>query len=481
MRIGFRSLRWRLIAGGLLAVGIPLLAFASLLVSMLWSFYLQQLQHELNGKAYIIADAAAPILSPSTPEDPEALSRMVDQWRIHSEVRVTVADARGILVAAPLQGDVGSPVDDSRRPGLREALAGRANSMVWRNPQYGNQDTMYVNVPVREENRVLGAVRVAYTLTQIQQNIGRIRAALLSAVTGYAALIVVLTFWLAGTIVRPVEALSRSAQRLAAGELEHRVKVEATEEIIHLGATLNQMAERLQHLEGLRRRYVSDVSHELRTPLASIRGLAETLLEYGPSDPELPGRYLPRIIGQTDRLARLASQLLDISQIESGTLVTSVQPLSLAPLVEEVVQGCAADADGREVRLVVDIPRDFPDVTADRDRLVQVLTNLIDNGIRHTPPGGRLTIRAEAMGDTVTLTGEDTGKGIPPEHLPHVFTRFYRVDPARSRGSGGAGLGLAIVQEIVRAHGGRVRVDSEVGQGTRFTIDLPLTRPDGSA
>ncbi|MCC2669865.1 MAG: hypothetical protein K0Q72_2336 [Armatimonadetes bacterium] len=477
MALRFRTIRWKLIISSLLAIGLPLMVFAYGMAGLLWSFYRDNLQQDLQSKARLIAEVCAPILSPNTPEDPEALARMVEQWRVHSDVRVTIVNAAGMIAAASTPEDIGKPVNDARRPGLRSAQNGQANWTIWKNPQYGNQDTMYVNVPVSEGGRIIGAVRVAYTLTQIQQKIGRVRAFLFASIGTYALLIVALTLWLAGSIAGPVEALTRDAQILARGDLSHRVHVKGTEEINQLGNTLNRMTQRLQHLEGMRRQYVSNVSHELRTPLASIRGLAETLLIHGESDPTLRARYLPRIVSQTDRLARLATQLLDLSQIESGTVLKFLGAVSLQAVVAEVASTCGEKAEAEGVRLVVDVPESLPELQADRDRLVQVFLNLMANAVRYTPRGGTITVTARQQDDRILASVSDTGDGIPAEHLPHLFERFYRVDPARSAKSGGTGLGLSIVEQIIKAHGGAVTVTSEVGVGTQFHLELPLTPP----
>lgn len=483
MRAVLHTIRWRLIVGSLVAVGIPLILFASVLASRLWDFYTQQLRQELESKAHVVAHAVAPTLSPTTPDNPAALSRIVDGWRRYSNMRVTVADATGAIRAATLTEQVGETVDDPKRPGMREALSGKKNSTTWKSPNFGYEDTMYVNLPVREtdDGPILGVVRVAYSLAQIQTNVGRIRITFMLSVLGYAVLIVLLTIWLAGTIVSPVEQLDESAQELAAGNLSHRVKVQGTDEITHLGATLNRMAERLQMLEGLRRQYVSNVSHELRTPLAAIRGMAETIQQHGETDPDLRRRYLPRIISQTERLARLASQLLDLAQIESGNLISRFAPVHLGEVLTEVTQTCAGGASERGVEVITRVEPDLPPLEGDGDRLEQVFINLIDNAVRHTPPGGSVTASIRRIEQNLEVVIEDTGEGIPAEHLPHLFERFYRVDAARSRSGGGTGLGLSIVEQIVMGHHGSIHVESEVDRGTRFILKLPLKQGEPTA
>lgn len=450
-----------------------------MLGAQLWTFYLSQLKADLDSRAHMVADAVAPTLSPTTPDDPRALQRVVDDWRRYTDMRLTVVDAGGVIKAATVADTVRAVITEERQPGLRGAVAGQTTSTVWKSPNFSYQDTMYINVPVQYGGRIVGAVRVAYSLAQIQRNVSRIRAAFATTVVGYAILIVALTVVLAGSIVRPVEQLNRSAQRFARGDLEHQIHVRGTEEITQLTTTLNQMAQRLLLLEGLRRQYVSNVSHELRTPLASIRSMAETILTHGESDPALVSRYLPRIVHQTDRLARLSSQLLDLAQIESGNLLAEFLPVALPEVITTVYETCRESADQAGVLLTLENAQSLPPVAGDRDRLEQVFLNLVDNALRYTSSGGTVRITMWVEGSYVRADVEDTGAGIPPEHLAHLFERFYRVDPARSQSAGGTGLGLSIVEQIIHAHRGSIGVTSDVGRGTRFEVALPrwVSRP----
>jgi signal transduction histidine kinase len=476
-----RSIRGRLIAGGLLTVSLPLTTFAVAIGAVLWHFYLHQMEGELATQARVIAEQVAPALAdPAGARTVGATTPAAEakRWQRHANSRVTIAGADGVVRATSSDEGVGEPIDDARRPGLRDAARGRANATVWKSPNFDYEDTMYVNVPVRHAGRVVGAVRVAHSLAQIQRNVSRVRATLLAAVLAYAIVLAGLTVLLAGSIVRPIEALQRGATRVAEGDLSHRVAVTGSDEVARLAETLNQMTARLEVLENLRRQYVSDVSHELRTPLAAIRTMAETLLQYGDSDPALGQRYLPRIVTQTERLARLAGQLLDLAQIESGNLLGPIVQVPLAGVLQEVAQTQAERAAAQRVELIVRAPQALPPVLGDRDRLIQVFLNLVDNALRHTPPKGRVTITARVEADRVATLVEDTGEGIAPEDLPHLFERFYRVEKARSPRSGGTGLGLAIVRQIVESHGGAIEVASTPGVGTSFRIDLPCVAPE---
>jgi signal transduction histidine kinase len=478
-----RTIRRRMISGSLLILALPLVIFAVAASSVLWRFYLQQLESDIAAQAQLMADTVAPSLAGAAATtspcvvgafSPEAIT---SHWRRRSVSRVTIADARGIVLASSAGEGVGAPIDESRRPGMRAALAGRRNATVWRSPNFAYEDTMYVNVPAWYAGRVTGVVRVAHTLTTIQARVARLRQSLLASVLLYMLVIVVLTVAFSTSIVRPVERLQRDAKRIASGDLAHRVDVQGPEEISLLAGTLNHMTSRLEVLEGLRRRHVSDVSHELRTPLTAIRSMAETILQYGESDPGLRERYLPRILAQTDRLARMVTQLLDLAQIESGNYVPTLTPLALADVLDEVALTNAARAAGLGVALDVTVSDRGLSVRGDRDRLVQVFMNLVDNALRYTPRGGAVTLSAVSTRGHVEVTVADTGAGVPAEHLPHLFDRFYRVETARSPLAGGTGLGLAIVRQIVEAHGGHIKVSSALAKGTRFLIELPGADP----
>lgn len=480
MAAATRSIRRRLITGSLLILGLPLLLFTLAASSMLWRFYLSQMESDVEAQAELMADTVAPSLAgvgAGCPEAGGAFSpdAIAAHWRRRATSRVTIADARGVVLASSAGEGVGRPVDESRRPGMRAALSGRSNATVWRSPNFAYEDTMYVNIPAWFGGRVTGVVRVAHTLTAIQQRAARLRSALLAALVLYAAVIAGLTIAFASSIVRPVEQLQRDARRIAAGDLGHRVTPAGPVEISQLAATLNHMTSRLEVLENLRRRHVSDVSHELRTPLTAIRSMAETILAYGDSDPEMRERYLPRIVAQTDRLARMVTQVLDLAQLEEGSYVPAFLPVALSGVLDEVVDTNAARAAELGVSLEASTAPDDLAVRGDRDRLIQVFMNLVDNALRHTPRGGRVRLRAIATRGHVEVSVADTGDGIPAEHLPHLFDRFYRADAARSARAGGTGLGLAIVRQLVEAHGGHVRVASAPAEGTLFVVELPAS------
>jgi two-component system phosphate regulon sensor histidine kinase PhoR len=229
----------------------------------------------------------------------------------------------------------------------------------------------------------------------------------------------------------------------------------------------------LRRLEQVRTEFVANVSHELRTPLTAIQGYLETLLTGALEERENARRFLEIVFRHTERLGRLLNDLTDLSNIELGRVSLKLAPTRLDEAVDAVLAIMSARAKSGKVSLRSQLPRDLPLVLADRDRLVQILLNLVDNAVKYTPEGGRVTVRAQEPTDGhIEIDVVDTGIGIPPADLPRITERFYRVDKARSRELGGTGLGLAIVKHLVFAHNGLLRIESEPGRGTTVRVWL---------
>jgi len=237
--------------------------------------------------------------------------------------------------------------------------------------------------------------------------------------------------------------------------------------------TMTDITQR-RRLEVLRRDFVANASHELKTPVAAVRALAETLLTALPDDPEAGRRFAERIGREAERLDALTRDLLDLSRVERGTL--DVEPVDLVGLVKEVVGGYADRAEERRIKLSTELGPGVA-LRGDRAQLGLLLSNLIDNALRYTPAKGAVCVRLDAAESRAVLQVTDTGQGIPAGELSRVFERFYRVDKARARQTGGTGLGLAIVRHVAEVHGGTVRVDSELGRGSTFTVTLPVAGP----
>jgi len=285
-------------------------------------------------------------------------------------------------------------------------------------------------------------------------------------------------------------ASGRAAEGLAAGDLSRRVEEGAPDEVGQLARRFNAMAARLAETVGeltaardrtetallAKRELVANVSHELRTPLALIRGHVETLLMPRiETDPARRQEYLAVIERESQNLNRPIDDLFALSTAEAGALPLKLEPVALSEVIQEIGEGLASLARReRQITVVTRVSPDLPPAQADRQRVVQVLGNLARNALRYTPEGGLISLSAEQQNGQVVVSVEDTGEGIPPDQLPRIFERFFRADESRERATGGAGLGLAIVRELVEAMGGDVSVASTVGRGSRFSFRLPL-------
>jgi signal transduction histidine kinase len=290
-------------------------------------------------------------------------------------------------------------------------------------------------------------------------------------IAGLAALAVTLA--LSSRILRPVERLTEAAQRMEKGDLTVRVPVTSEDEIGQLAHAFNSMAGSLAQQEQLRRNMVTDVAHELRTPLTNLRGYLEAARDdLVPSDAAL----VDNLYEETMLLSRLVADLQELAQAEAGQLALLRQPASLAGIVEQAVTILRPQANAKGLMLSVDLPDNLPPVDVDPERVGQVLRNLLNNAVAHTPQGGEVAVAARSGDREVAVSVRDTGTGIAAEHLPYVFDRFYRADKSRARQTGGAGLGLAIAKQLVIAHGGSIKVESAPEQGTTFTFTLPAAQ-----
>ncbi len=269
----------------------------------------------------------------------------------------------------------------------------------------------------------------------------------------------------------PLHEVAQAAHDIGAGQLDRHVQAMGTTEVKMLAEAFNRMVDELHKAELLRRNLVADVAHELRTPITALQANLYAILDdaYPLTKTEIAGLY-----EQTRTLSRLVTDLHEIAQAEARQLPMRCLPADLGQLVEEIASPFSVVAESREITFEVSIQPGLPRAAIDKQRVAQVINNLLSNALRHTPDGGKICVVVEKAGDAVQVVVSDTGEGIAPEHLPHIFDRFYRVDSGRSRDAGGTGLGLAIVKAIVSAHGGTAHAASEAGKGTQMVITFPL-------
>ena len=286
------------------------------------------------------------------------------------------------------------------------------------------------------------------------------------------------SFLISRQVVGPVQRIMVMSHRIAEGEYEERLNVSGNvqsnqlDELDQLALSFNQMADKLEKTETMRRQLIGDVTHELRTPLAAIKGYMEGLMDgVLPATPET----YQQVHTEADRLQRLVNDLQELSRVESGAYQLKLEPVSPVNLIETMVSHLKRQFEEKGIHLETKLDAHLPNVLADKDRILQVLTNLIGNALQYTPPGGSVVITASKVKSEILISIIDNGIGISPDNLPFIFNRFYRTDKSRARASGGSGIGLTIAQALVKAHHGRIWVESAgEGKGSTFSFTLPV-------
>jgi two-component system phosphate regulon sensor histidine kinase PhoR len=439
--------------------------------------YIQNLTAQLADKARMIA---------LIPPGPDRLDASAARNLAHAAGgRVTVVRKDGkVLVDSEADPVTMENHRNPNRPELIEAFAGRVGTDQ-RLSATVRVRFLYVAVPIRDGSL---AVRFAVPLQDIDSQVNQLRGKLLFSTALAFLPAVLIAAMLARYLSHRFASVMAHAGELAKGNFHSRLSGVDESEFGKLSQTLNETAgnlettvAQLQHehselekLERIRKDFVINVSHELRTPLASIQGYTETLLDGALEDPKHNMRFLGIIRHNAERLARLTEDLLTLSRIEQKRQKFEFDPVPAGRLIHDAFELVRPIAEKASIQLLEEPPADETTVFCDSEAVSQILSNLMDNAIKYTPVGGRITVGARPVGAMVEFFVRDTGIGIPAEDLPRLFERFYRVDKARSRELGGTGLGLSIVKHLVAAHNGTIRVESELQEGSTFYFTLPV-------
>ncbi len=336
------------------------------------------------------------------------------------------------------------------------------------------EEIYYVATRIQKEGEVIAILRLSTSLISAMSEARR-SLGLLMLTALLVAIAVSLFGWiLANNLARPIKQLTRTAETLAGGNLDARVTPSGPPELNRLAEAFNSMAFRLQdHVDELRA-FVANASHELRTPLTVVKLRAEALRNGALEEPAVAEQFLSEIEIEVDRLSYMVNEMLDLSRLEAGLVSKQRSALNLGTLTSEVSEVFSIRAARAGIHLVQDIETDLPSVLGNEDQLRRLLYNLVENAIKYTPRDGHVDLQVRASGDrkSVLLQVRDSGPGIAPEHLQHIFERFYRAEATRPRytSSSGSGLGLAIAKTIVDGHGGKIGVSSQIGEGTTFWV-----------
>ncbi len=357
---------------------------------------------------------------------------------------------------------------------VQSALEGYDSNQVYKLPN--GENVMYVGVPISERNEVMGVVLASSSIDDLLQNVNLTlrRVALLSGIgllfTGMVA------FLFAQVIASPIEKMIQLVRSFSRGNFGVSIKIEANDEIGQLAESFNDMASKINQVDEQRRKFVSNVSHELRTPLTSMKIISETLLHQPSWDESVYREFMQDIDGEVSRLNRIVDSLLYLVDLERDELVLETQITYLNYVVHNVVRNLKPIADQKHIRIEIE-ERDRLQFHMDQGKIQQCLINLVSNAIKYTPENGKIRISVFREINDACVSISDTGIGIPEQDLNHIFDRFYRVDRARARTTGGSGLGLSIAKQIVTLHGGDIQVSSVINTGSTFTVRLPIRYP----
>ncbi len=477
-------LRWRLalVSFGLLAV---LLAALGVVISV-------EVERELLlNQANSLTSSAMVAIKPFThgganqyqASDPQQVAyTLVNELQGPDLASATYSTSGQLMYASP-QHDFGpSPVTLSQSQ-IQSYLANPhpAPYLLVQGPYGERQLVVLLEIRYDPSQQVVELLQVNSPTEAIDAAVSQLRLLVGIGIAVALGLAAALTVPLMNTVLRPLVTMERTSRRIAEGDLSLRLRPPAADdEVGRLARSFNNMVAHLESAFNRQKRFVSDVSHELRTPITALNGGIEMLLLGADAgDPEASRRLLRGMYAETDRMRHLVEDLLTLTRVDEGHLDLRKQPIDMAQLLRDV--GESGERLTRDHIITYDVRPDVPPVLGDPERLKQVLLNLLENAAKYTPPGGRITLAARPDGpNRVALDVRDTGSGIPADALPHVFERFYRADPSRTRNpnkAGGSGLGLAIAKSLIEAQGGAISIASTVGEGTTVTVHVPAAPP----
>jgi two-component system phosphate regulon sensor histidine kinase PhoR len=437
----------------------------------------QKISAELKSNAVLVAD----ILEEDLAEDKfEEILQQTSQLADKLDLRITVIEKGGRVLG-----------DSEQQPSLMENHSDRIEVIEAIKTGFGQStrfsDTLginmkYVAVRVDQGERILGIVRFALPLSRVQPEIRIIYRVVLFGTIAAVIIALIVAYFISRSITLPIRQVKETARQIAKGDFSRRVRIKSKGELGELAESLNTMADELQQkmenlkrLDRVRTDFVANVSHELKTPLTLIKGYVETLQSKAIDDKEKAARFISIIKEHSDRLGYMIDDLLSLSELELSKDCVNRSKLDLKEIIDEISLGFGQALAEKKQSLTMSTKGDDFSIQADRNKIEQVFVNLIDNSIKYTKESGQIEVMLHEQSQTVCVTVQDNGIGIPKEHRDRVFERFYRVDKARSRELGGTGLGLSIVKHIVLAHNGKIAIESEPNKGTNVSVTFHKT------
>lgn len=460
-------------------IAISLSVFTSMRIE---SYFKERLVDELSRQA----DLVFFILQSDTTYSFSQIDKQVRLIGGLEHLRITLIDTQGNVLAdsdIPLP-DLNGVTNHLDRPEVQEAKRYGIGHNI-RHSATVDRDFLYMaklveKSPKNTSFEKLQYIRLSVQLKDVQDQINRIRSIVIIVGLGVLLVIVMVSVVVSRRITKPMKLIAHGVEQIRSGDLDAQLVVSSNDEIGLVSKAINELVQKLKSdivqlkkLEQVRSQFLGNVSHELRTPIFAVQGYLETLIDGAIDDPSVNRSFLEKAHANLNRLHSLLEDLINISQIESGEMKMSFRYFRLNEFLESVIRDYEQIAVTRNVTLKLSLStRSDDEVFGDKDRLRQVLNNLVSNAISYNRSEGEVVLSSEKIANRIQISVKDTGVGIPPEHISRIFERFYRVDSDRSRALGGTGLGLAIVKHIIEAHGSTVAVESTVGEGSTFRFVL---------
>jgi signal transduction histidine kinase len=462
-----KSITHKLWWGMMLLVVVVLILLWFFQIIFLEKFYVNQRVNEVKNRGLsIIQDMD--VISKADLED------RLDGFIYDYNSSIDLVSARGDVIYSngsgrrmPMMGH------NYLKEGLfKEMLSGNIITVPLTHPKF-NSNYVIIGLPVKANEEVTGALIINMPLAPVSDTVDTLKKQLfyISIILFFSALI--LSFLLSRTLIKPILSITRVTEQMASGDLSVRLKIKSRDEIGILSQSINHLGEELSKIEQLRRDFIANVSHELRTPLSLIRGYAETIRDVTGDNQEKREKQLGIIIEESERLGEIVDDILDLSQMQSYNMTLNISDFDLNETIKNVIKKYELYSEKMGIHIIAQ-NSSVLHVKGDQSRIQQVLHNLLNNAFNHSMPGGTVTVMSTAGNKTVKVEVSDTGRGISPKDIQHIWERYYKANKSDKRKRIGTGLGLAIVKNILEAHNTRYGVDSVEGKGTTFWFELEL-------
>ena len=434
-------------------------------------YYYQNVENALELRARQAYNTFSLYVSSPTFDFETGAWDFVEAFRDKEKMELQVINADGEAVVS----SSGFVPQEQTMPDYELAKTAEDQMGVWHGRTADGESVMAMTVVIRDgQQNVLGSVRYIVSLELVNRQLLIFSVLMLLFGLAIVFFVMLSSTYFVNTIVSPVAEIGRAARRIALGDYDFRIEKKYDDEIGDLCDTINYMAGEISAAEQMKNDFISSVSHELRTPLTAIKGWSETLREGGAGDAEMTAKGLEVISDEAERLSGIVEELLDFSRMQSGHISMQFTRMDLLAELEEAVVLFRDRAKREGIELIYVEAAELPPIVGDRDRLKQVFINIIDNAIKYSNPGDRVRVEAADMGAHVQVVISDSGVGIAKADLPNVKNKFYKANRTRP----GSGIGLALADEIVRRHKGKLEIESEEGVGTTVTITLPAAAKD---